>query len=307
MMSSTNCGVALVTGAAGFIGSAVARALAAANWKVLGLGRGVGPEYAQVHRVLTLPDPTLEAVIAECRPGLVVHCAGPASVPASISDPQSDFDGTVPVMFQLLDVLRRAAPQARLLYLSSAAVYGNPARLPVQESDPLSPISPYGFHRLHCELLIQEHRMLYGLQASSLRVFSAYGPGLRRQVVWDLLIRAASSDHLRLHGTGQETRDFIHVDDIAGAVTTLARLQQWQPTYNLASGEETAIVKLAEVIAALQPHRPRVSVDGISPPGMPARWRADVGQLAAAGFVARHRVLDDLPAIQRVVQSALQA
>lgn len=294
---------ALVTGCAGFIGSAVVRHLVGADWQVYGLGPGLPAEMVHGHGALRLPDAGLESLIAEWQPALVVHCAGPASVPDSVRDPQADFDGTVPVMFQLLDTLRRVAPAARLLYVSSAAVYGNPASLPVREGDPLAPISPYGFHRLQCEQLIQEHRALYGLQASSLRVFSAYGPGLRRQVVWDLLCRAARSDSLRLCGTGAESRDFIHVDDIAAAMVTLARLPTWQPAYNLASGVETRIVGLAEAIAALQPHRPAVSVDGVSPPGMPSRWRADVSALAAAGFSARRRLLDDLPELQRLAQA----
>lgn len=295
---------ALVTGCAGFIGSAVLRHLAGSDWQVYGLGRSSPAGGARDHCVLRLPDARLESLVAEWQPALVVHCAGPASVPDSVRDPQADFNGTVPVMFQLLDTLRRVAPAARLLYVSSAAVYGNPASLPVREDDPLAPISPYGFHRLHCEQLIQEHRALYGLRASSLRVFSAYGPGLRRQVVWDLLHRATRSDSLRLSGTGAESRDFIHVDDIAAAIATLARLPAWQSAYNLASGEETRIVDLAAAIAALQPHRPPVSVDGVSPPGMPSRWRADVSALAAAGFAARRRLLDDLPELQRLALDA---
>jgi UDP-glucose 4-epimerase len=81
------------------------------------------------------------------------------------------------------------------LLLSSAAVYGNPQTLPVGEDQPVAPLSPYGFHKRQAELLVEEFARIYGLKGAVARIFSAYGPGLRRQVIWDICDRLlAGSD-----------------------------------------------------------------------------------------------------------------
>jgi UDP-glucose 4-epimerase len=291
--------VAVVTGAAGFIGSHLVTALRGQDWRVIPVGRDASVARRSDQFVgMELPCDELGRLLRSERPQLVVHCAGPSSVPESVRSPERDFAGTVPVVFDLLNQVRCHSPQSRVLFVSSAAVYGNPSLLPVSETDQTLPISPYGFHRLHCEALVEEHRALYGLQAASLRVFSAYGPGLRRQVVWDLCRRALTNHRLQLPGLGVETRDFIHVEDIAAAVIVMAEsAAPWESVYNLASGIETPIAALAEgIVSKLESSIP-IEFDGRSPMGMPLRWCADVSRLSALGFRARRRVLDDLDSI----------
>lgn len=286
---------ALVTGAAGFIGSAVALKLQAQGWHVVGIGRGGLDSLRGGFYPTELPDPALGEALQDVMPALCVHCAGPASVQESVRHPALDFAGTVPVVFHLLDSIRLFSKSTRLIYLSSAAVYGNPGALPISESAPRQPISPYGFHRLQCEDLIEEYRTLYGLDATSVRIFSAYGSGLRRQVVWDLCLRALGTDNLRLQGTGAESRDFVHVDDVALAVSMLAETVAWESIYNVGTGKEVGILELARAIVALLPRPISVEVDGCSAAGMPMRWRADIGRLSALGFKPSHQLLDDLP------------
>ncbi len=304
-MSSVAERSALVTGASGFLGSHIAAHLRACGWYVFGLGRRRLEGGARDQRYLDLPDSALADLLGELRPQIIVHCAGPASVPGSVADPAADFAGTVPVMFQLLDSVRQRSPESAVLYVSSAAVYGNPQHLPVAETDAIEPISPYGFHRSQCEQLLQQFRVLYSIKATSLRVFSAFGVGLRRQVVWDLCIRALSEHQLRMHGTGQESRDFIHAADIAQAVTLLAETPRWHAAYNLGSGGEIAIAELARAISALLPVPVAVSFDGIAAPGMPARWCADISRLTELGFTPRHALMDELPQLLEHARSSL--
>ena len=103
----------------------------------------------------------------------------------------------------------------RVVFVSSAAVYGNPPSLPVDEKATPCPMSPYGRHKVECEQLLREFHERIELPSVSLRVFSAYGEGLRRQIFWDVCVQALANGEIRLHGSGSETRDFVHAYDVA--------------------------------------------------------------------------------------------
>jgi UDP-glucose 4-epimerase len=279
----------LLTGAAGFIGRAMARALRSDGKSVIGIDMAP-PENAPSASLtryvqMRLPHRDLDAVLAEHRPAAVIHCAGRASVGLSFDDPGADFHCGTVVTFELLDALRRHAPECRFVFLSSAAVYGEPEALPVSENAPVRPISPYGFHKRQCELLCEEFASIYEMRTSALRIFSAYGPGLRRQVVWDLCYRLLSAGKLELQGTGAESRDFVHVKDVVQAASmVLHQAEMLGEVYNVASGEEVTIRELAErLVAAL-----RVDIepvfDGVVAQGNPRNWRADITKLAKLGF-----------------------
>ena len=238
------------------------------------------------YRRMQLPDDRFRELIQVARPAVCVHCAGRASVPDSMADPAADFHDNAVVTFQLLETLRTTAPDCRFLLLSSAAVYGEPTGLPVMEAATVSPLSAYGFHKLHCEHTCWEYSRLFGLQTTAVRIFSAYGPGLRRQVIWDICQKALTSSVVRLQGTGRESRDFIHVQDIARALALIATAPKTDGfnAYNLASGAETLIGDLARLTLKYLGQDLRVEFDGVNPPGNPLRWQADVGRLRELGF-----------------------
>jgi UDP-glucose 4-epimerase len=235
---------------------------------------------------MALPDSSLGDLLVAERPMACVHCAGSASVPLSMESPEIDFRGNTALTFEVLDLLRRQAPGCHFLLLSSAAVYGNPAALPVTEAHSPAPLSPYGYHKWQSELLCEEFSRVYGLPTTSARIFSAYGPGLRRQVVWDICARVLGGGSLMLRGTGSETRDFIHAADVARALELLARLSPGEAElYNLATGREVTIHELAALVTeVLQPDL-AVNFDGVVRPGDPLHWRADTTKIAALGFV----------------------
>jgi UDP-glucose 4-epimerase len=243
----------------------------------------VGPGVAY-HR-LTLPSAALADLIRHEEPQVCVHCAGRASVPLSLEDPAADFRDSTVITFELLDAMRTSAPACRVIFLSSAAVYGDPTELPVREEHSLAPLSPYGFHKRQCELLCEEFSRVYGIRTASARIFSAYGPGLRRQVVWDICQKALADGSVRLRGTGRESRDFIHAADVARALLLLAETAPARgETYNVATGEETTISQLAVLVLAALERDGSPSFDGVNPTGNPLRWQADVSRLHALGF-----------------------
>lgn len=278
--------VALVTGHHGFLGRHVAEALAAEGLEVAGAGR---PE-------VELPSAAFDAVLREARPELVVHCAGPASVPASLEDPEGDRAGAVDVLQDLLERLG----STRLVLVSSAAVYGQPERLPVAEDAPLAPVSPYGRHRVEAERLA----LGSGVPLVIARVFSAYGEGLRRQVLWDIARHALGGGPVELSGTGAETRDFVHARDVAGAIGAIVRRGAFEgEVVNVGTGVETSIAELAELITRELGHG-EVRFSGSTRAGDPIRWRADVSLLRELGFVPGIGIGDGAPAYARWVRDS---
>lgn len=282
----------LVTGAAGFLGDHIVRRFSVDGWRVSGmdcvpLPEALGRVFESYHR-RDLSEGNLAPVLANIAPDLVIHAAGRASVPLSIEDPSGDFYAGVAATFETLDALRKAAPQCRFILLSSAAIYGNPERLPVSELSPPSPISPYGFHKWQCEQLCVEFARIYGMRTLSVRLFSAYGEGLRRQVMWDICRKAAQSGPLCLFGRGDETRDFLHADDIARGLEIIAeKAEMVGGSINLASGEQTDIRTLARLLTGAMGIDKTPEFDGVVPKGCPARWQADVERATALGFRPR--------------------
>ncbi len=279
----------LLTGIAGFLGRHIARHFAQLGWRVVGVD-ALAPENVQLgggvrYLRMKLPSAEFAALLVETKPDVCIHCAGRASVPLSMQDPAADFHDNTVLTFELLDALRRNAPKCRFILLSSAAVYGNPKTLPVSESQHLAPLSPYGFHKRQCELICQEFARIYAVPTLAVRIFSAYGPGLRRQVVWDICERLLTNGALTLGGTGNESRDFIHATDIARA---LALLVQNAPAdgelYNLSTGRETTISELAGQLIAAFGMKVTPQFDGKTRAGDPLNWRANVSKLTALGF-----------------------
>ena len=115
-----------------------------------------------------------------------INASGAANVNFSVNNPAWDYELNTHNVFKMLDAIRKYNPCCRFIQISSAAVYGNPSSLPVRENFPIQPLSPYGFHKCQSELLCREFSIVYGVHTSIVRIFSAYGPGLRKQLFWDL-------------------------------------------------------------------------------------------------------------------------
>ncbi len=281
----------LVTGVAGFLGRYIARHFFAQGCYVIGIDNSP-PENAplgnlSVYYRLRLPDPNLRLYLQQHSPQICIHCAGRASVGLSVTDPAADYYANTALTLEILNALRLDVPNCRFIYLSSAAVYGNPKSLPVSEDQPPSPVSPYGFHKWQGEQLCLEFTKVYGLPTASVRIFSAYGPGLHRQVVWDICQKAIAQKALTLQGTGKESRDFIHALDIAKALDIVATSAPMQgEVYNLGTGREVAIADLAVMVLESLGCNFTADFDGVIPVATPLNWQADIAKLNSLGFNA---------------------
>jgi UDP-glucose 4-epimerase len=208
-------------------------------------------------------------------------------VVASLSDPLGDLKGSALVLAHVLNRMARLPSTPRLVLISSAAVYGDPTALPVGEDAPIAPVSPYGFNRAITELVAREFQETFSVPATILRVFSAYGEGLRRQVLWDVSRMVVRDAAVLLAGTGIETRDFLHVTDVARAIAVVAGDSGTaDETYNVASGVETPIADLAGWIVHEIGAGIPIAFSGIRRPGDPGRWTADTSKIATLGFRA---------------------
>lgn len=280
----------IVTGAAGFIGRYICKHFTQNGWYVVGVdnvpAENAPTAFLASYRKFNLPNAELDQVVAETAPTLCVHCAGRASVNLSMDDPLTDYYSGPVLLFELLETLRKRAPACRVVFLSSAAVYGDPVSLPINEDLPPAPISPYGFHKLQGENICAEFSRIFGLPTTSLRIFSAYGPGLRRQVLWDMCRKLFFERKLLLQGSGVESRDFIHIHDIARAVEVVAdKAPMTGETYNVASGKEITILQLSQLVLKAFNSPVIPEFDGVVPEGVPHNWCADLSRLSELGFV----------------------
>jgi UDP-glucose 4-epimerase len=182
------------------------------------------------------------SLLQELQPSFIINCAGSASVAASLTDPAADFKANTVLVFEIPEAIRRHAPESHFILLSSAAIYGNPSHLPISEGDSSKPLSPYGFHKQKAESLCHEYSQIYGFKTTIARIFSAYDPGLERQVIWDILRRYLQHEGFELMGTGKETREFLHATtDVAKAIRTLAEKGAHEAhAYNVVSGVEVS-------------------------------------------------------------------
>ena len=283
----------LVTGAGGFLGSHICNyfgqrghIVAAVDRLPLSSEQGkLYPNLKNFH-VMSLPDRSFARIIRELQPGLLVHCAGIASVPYSMKEPYDDFQQSAGVTAFILETLRKHMPSCHFIFLSSAAVYGNPQKLPIDEKAPCQPISPYGYHKYICELLCHEYQSIYKMKCSMLRIFSAYGERLRKQLIFDLCNKFTdpSAKSVEVYGTGNETRDFIHAADIVRSVELIHDANA-AGVFNVASGIQTRVSEVAEMIKTSLKSRKKISYSGASRPGDPLHWQADIAGLSSFGFL----------------------
>ena len=276
----------LVTGGAGFLGTALANRLAADGHQVHvldDLSHGdrdrLAPEVA-----FTQGDvdnvPLLWSLLrnTDC----VYHLAARVSVPQSVFYPREynrvNVGGTVSLMEAMRDT-----GVGRVVLTSSGAVYGRQARQPVREDDPPNPDSPYAVSKWAAEQYIHAIGELWGLETVALRIFNAYGPGQslpssHAPVVPRYLQQALTGGSIIVFGDGRQTRDYIYVDDVVEALVVAATATGVnRSVINIGSGRETSILELVRAIEGATGRRANVIHNREKSGGVP-RLAADISR-----------------------------
>lgn len=214
-----------------------------------------------------------------------INASGSAHVGFSFENPSKDFELNVVNVQKILIAIRDYNSNCKFINFSSAAVYGNPSLLPITEESVCKPLSPYGFHKLQSELLLTEYHNFFGLNTCSLRVFSAYGQRLKKQLFWDLYQKSLKSDVISLYGTGKETRDFIYIDDLMQIIDLVIQNATFQGTiYNVANNIEITIEKAAQIfIDEFCPNK-KLVFNGEIKVGDPNNWVANIFKLERIGY-----------------------
>jgi UDP-glucose 4-epimerase len=273
----------LIIGSKGFIGSHCVDYFTAKGFTVL---QADVNEFSEGNRYRITPhNSDFSIPFKEHQFDVCINASGSAHVGFSFENPTIDFELNVINVQKMLVAIRDYNPHCKFINFSSAAVYGNPSQLPIKEGYLCKPLSPYGFHKLQSELLLTEYHNFFGLQTCSLRVFSAYGPRLKKQLFWDLYQKSLQSDVISLFGTGSETRDFIYIDDLLHILDLVIQNSSFQGSiYNVASAVETTIAEAAQIfIGAFSPGK-KLEFTGEVKEGDPIHWFADMEFLSSKGF-----------------------
>jgi UDP-glucose 4-epimerase len=284
----------LVTGGAGFIGSHLVEALIDRGDEVTVLDDLRGAAISNLDGVLgrvhfeeaDVVECDLDALVHGGGFDLIVHLAANAYVPPSVEDPLYDlrlnFESTV----RLLQAIRTTRNRPRLIFASSAAVYGSPLHNPVTEEAPFAPVSPYGVHKLAAEQEVKVFAELFELPATVVRFFSTYGPRQRKQVVYDLIRKVEENpNEIVVHGDGTQVRDFVYVTDVVQAVLQVAeRAPGRGEAFNAGGGVPTTTAELVAEICHAMNTDPRIRWTGSVRPGDPQAFVADISRLRDVGY-----------------------
>ena len=257
----------LITGVAGFLGSALANSLAANGHNVIGiddLSTG-DPNKLNSGVIFNRGDvndrPKLWTLLQEV--DCVYHLAARVIVPESILYPreynQVNVGGTVTLMEAMRDVGVR-----RVVFISSGTVYGNQPVQPVSENSIPNPRSPYAVSKLAAEFYVKSIGSLWGIETVSLRVFNAYGPGqhhppVHTPVIPAFLRQAWENGTIVIHGDGNQTRDYVYLDDVVSAMVAASTAPEVnQLTINVGSGSEISIRDLAKEVVEVTGGKPEI-------------------------------------------------
>jgi UDP-glucose 4-epimerase len=265
-----------VTGAAGFIGSQLCESLLADGHEVLGIDAFVdyyprrlkerNLERARDHRSFRLVEGRLQELpLAELFDGAaqVFHLAAQAGVRSSWGEEfQLYTDHNVLATQRVLEAAAKAGTP-RLVMASSSSVYGDAAELPLSETTPCRPISPYGVTKLACEHLASLYGRLHGVPVVSLRYFTVYGPRQRPDMAFHRFLAAArAGSPIVVFGDGEQTRDFTFVADAVAATRAAAVSGRPGCVYNVGGGERISLNRVLALIEDVTARRLVVSRDG---------------------------------------------
>lgn len=265
----------LVTGAAGFIGSHTTDKLLRAGHRVTGLdnfrtGRRANltdaaksPEF-HFQEVDVAEPGALDAAVAAAKPDAVIHLAALVSVQESMTNPDLNYALNVRATHLVAEAARKHGV-VRLVFASSAAIYGDTTDLPIRETTEKRPISPYGAAKLASEALLLGHGAAFGITVRCQRYFNVFGPRQDPASPYSGVIsifdrRYRDGKGVTIYGDGQQTRDFVSVHDVARANVLAATAPGLTSgVANICTGRSTSLLDVVEVFAQHYPAAPAVA------------------------------------------------
>jgi UDP-glucose 4-epimerase len=244
----------LVTGASGFVGGAVVRALRHGGARVTTVDQVAFPASDVTSLVGDLTDPRVrDAAVTDELTG-IVHLAAVTSVLRSVEDPVGVYEANVGVTSSLLE-LARARGVERFLLSSTNAVVGDVGSTTIREDMALRPLTPYGATKAACEMLMSAYAGSYGMATCALRLTNVYGPGMRHKdsLVARLMKAARSGATVQVYGDGTQVRDFVHVADVVRGLL-LAWERRFVGPLIIGAGRSVTVLEVLEVARRVTGH-----------------------------------------------------
>ena len=245
----------VITGGLGFIGGHIAESLAHDTVHILDKD-SCSDQDSQVTRADIRDESAVDETVAGA--DVVFHEAALVSVGESIEKPALSHATNATGTLTVLEAARKQGQrqtddqgQPRVVFASSAAVYGHPEYTPVDEDHPKEPTSPYGIDKLTADHYCRRYHDLYDVETVSLRYFNVYGPGQSGDyagVITTFIEQALDGGPITVHGDGSQTRDFVFIDDVVQANRLAATTENVGTAYNVGTGESITIRQLAELI-----------------------------------------------------------
>lgn len=274
----------LIIGSKGFIGSHCVRYFSAKGHHVTGCD--ILEIQEENYICLNFDSNRFNQLFTDNQFDFCINAAGSAYVDYSFKFPEKDFELNVSLVINLLGAIKNHSPACKIINFSSAAVYGDPESLPISESARTKPLSPYGYHKLLSENLLYEYHRFFNIKTCSLRVFSVYGEGLRKQLFWDIYTKSRKSQTIQLFGTGQESRDFIYVYDLVRIIELILEKAKFEgEVYNVGNGEEIFIKDAVRLFLENLDFKGNVVFTGEEKIGDPVNWKSNIQKIQSLGYI----------------------
>jgi UDP-glucose 4-epimerase len=284
---------AWITGAKGFIGKHLSRYLQSNGYLVSGIGHGAWTDDAALECGVSywingeIDAANLASLYEQTsKPDVIYHLAGGSSVGISYLHPLEDYYRTVSTTARLFDWAATTCPGTVIVCVSSAAVYGAGHHNRIPEETELNPYSPYGYHKAMMEQIGFSYARNFGIKVVVVRLFSVYGVGLEKQLLWDTCVKLKhNSSRLELHGTGHEIRDWLHISDAvrilhmaSSAITNEVEI------YNGGTGQGVAVRDIARQIIDAWGTNTHLLFSGLARKGDPQSLIANIDKIHSIGF-----------------------
>lgn len=247
----------LVTGGVGFIGSHTVDALVEQGADVvvidnLSTGRRENLNPRVIFYEMNIADPAIEGVLEKERPDIVYHFAFFVLVPKSVEDPLLDMDCLVGSV-RMLKKLNELGCLKKFVFASSGFLYGNNPNLPVKETEPMDPVSPYVVAKQAIENYLRFYKKTFGLNYVILRYSAVYGPRQVTGAMADYIRKLSQGQQAEIWGDGTKTRDYVYIDDVVKANILALDVpdEHSDPVFNVGTGKETTLNDVYKKIAAL--------------------------------------------------------
>jgi len=288
----------VVTGATGFIGSHLIKKLSSSGApEVIGIDINISncDFHNSAVKILSRDISSAGALDDVLDKDTVLfHLAARANVPLSVKDPGGDFRATLAGYFESIESAR--CKKSAVIFPSTASIFDPSNPQPVSENSLIKPSSPYAAAKASGEAYSIAYHRCYGMDIKIARMFSVYGPGMKRFAIYDIINKIRKNHkEIEILGDGTQIRDYLYIDDVVDGLLLIAAKGTPGEDYNLGSGIPVKLMDLAKKIAALMGFPDiKINTTGRSFSGDVLRWYADIKKISLLGFAPSVTLEDGL-------------